>query len=101
MGSRRDELCSGCKGVDKTGTRAGEIECPSLLRANFRLYQARARREKHIGRYRGNDDQIEFVRIESALLTKAFCGSGAQIACRLAFVCDPAFANAGSLNNPF
>ena len=101
MGSGCDELRRRRQRVYKPGTRPGKVESPGFLRANFRLNQAGARGEEHVGSNSRNDNQIEFIRIEAALLTKPFRGCGTQVARGLAFIRDPAFANARPLENPF
>ena len=87
--------------VEESRAGAGKVETPGVRSPEAVLDQAGCRREKHVRRDRGHDDQVDFVGLGVSLLQKLCAAARGQMRGGRPLVDDVPFPDAGSLLNPF
>ena len=97
---RGDELLRDFDREEKSGAGGRDVEAGRFGRADLRLHKAGGRGKDHVGRGRGDEDQIDFIAGDSGLFHRGERGFGAHIAGVFVLRGDAAFLDAGAGGDP-
>ena len=100
VGARHDELLADLESVNETRTRGLEIERGGAGGPEFLLHETGRRRERHVGRDRGDDDEVDLVGGDAGFFQRALGGFGTEVGGEFVFSGDAAFLDAGAGGDP-
>jgi len=87
--------------VNESGTRSFEVKRCGLLRANLLLNETRGRRERHVGRDGGDDDEVNLLARNAGHFHRALRGFGGEVGGEFILGRESTFLDAGARGDPF
>ena len=99
--ARQNKLLADFQRINETRTRGLNVERRRARRAELALHEARGRRKRHIGRERGDDDQINLIGGDASHFHRALGGFRGEVGSEFVGGGDAPFLDARARGNPF